>query len=108
MIDSFRDRLKKIRCDLGMTQKDFGLAGGVLQQAQYKYESGKRTPDLEYLQLISINLNIDLNYLCNGSIKLDNLDLNIDEIDLIESYRLLIPDQKEMLKALIPKGSEGQ
>lgn len=46
-------RLREERERLGMTQRVFGDIGGVEPNAQGKYESGGRTPRLDYLAALA-------------------------------------------------------
>lgn len=47
-------RLREERERLGMTQRVFGDIGGVEPNAQGKYESGERTPRIDYLAALSV------------------------------------------------------
>lgn len=46
------DRLREERTRLGLSQAEFGAVGGVAANAQGHYESGKRSPDTDYLAKI--------------------------------------------------------
>ncbi|CAI3807471.1 hypothetical protein GLGCALEP_04503 [Pseudomonas sp. MM221] len=46
-------RLREERERLGMTQRVFGDIGGVEPNAQGKYESGERTPRVDYLAALA-------------------------------------------------------
>lgn len=59
------ERLKEERLRLSLNQSEFGDAGGVKKDAQLKYESGKRTPDIEYLAKIS-QFGVDILYVITG------------------------------------------
>lgn len=63
--EAFPTRLKTERRRLGMTQEEFGAAGGVRRATQYLYESGERTPSAEYLARITA-AGADLSYLVAG------------------------------------------
>ncbi|MEX5623959.1 helix-turn-helix transcriptional regulator, partial [Pseudomonas syringae] len=47
-------RLREERERLGMTQRVFGDIGGVEPNAQGKYESGERTPRVDYLAALAV------------------------------------------------------
>lgn len=47
-------RLREERERLGMTQRVFGDIGGVEPNAQGKYESGERTPRIDYLAALAV------------------------------------------------------
>lgn len=48
-----------------MTQPDFGALAGIGKQSQINYESGKRSPDAEYLAAIA-NSGVDVLYILTG------------------------------------------
>jgi len=64
-MSDFSARLKLVRERTGLSQAVFGAMGGVLQQAQYKYEKGTRKPDIEYLISLAEH-GIDTQFLITG------------------------------------------
>lgn len=58
-------RLREERHRLNLTQALFAKAGGVAPNAQVNYESGKRLPKADYLELIS-RLGVDISYVVTG------------------------------------------
>jgi len=58
-------RLREERERLGMTQKVFGVIGGVEPNAQGKYESGERTPKADYLAAVACE-GVDVLYVLTG------------------------------------------
>lgn len=58
-------RLKEERERLGISQADFAKACGVGRTAQFNYESGKRSPDGDYLYAAG-ELGVDTGYLLFG------------------------------------------
>ena len=58
-------RLREERERLGLTQRVFGDIGGVEPNAQGKYESGERTPRLDYLAALS-RQGVDALYVVKG------------------------------------------
>lgn len=58
-------RLREERERLGMTQRVFGDIGGVEPNAQGKYESGERTPRLDYLAALATR-GVDALYVLSG------------------------------------------
>ena len=58
-------RLREERVRIGYSQEAFGAIGGVKLQAQNNYESGKRSPDMEYLSSISTT-GADVLYILTG------------------------------------------
>lgn len=68
----FGERLRQERQRLGLSQEEFGEAGGVKKVAQSNYETGKRRPDSEYLERVS-SLGVDVQFLFSG-MRTDNPD----------------------------------
>ena len=59
----FKDRLRELRTSRGLTQDDFAKATGLTRSAISMYESGKREPNFEVLEMIADFFNVDMNYL---------------------------------------------
>lgn len=83
-MDGFPQRLRSVREALGISQASFGALGGVLQQAQFKYEKGERKPDVEYLFNLAEH-NIDIQYIITGIPS--NSRLSEKEVYLIKLFR---------------------
>ncbi|AZB57232.1 XRE family transcriptional regulator [Cereibacter sphaeroides] len=64
-MSSFPDRLREERERLGLIQPELGQIGGVGKQTQINYESGKRSPDADYLTKIAA-FGVDTLYLLTG------------------------------------------
>jgi len=62
---AFGQRLREERTRLGLTQKEFGEAGGVRMQAQSHYEAELRRPDIDYLAAVA-NAGVDILYVVTG------------------------------------------
>ncbi len=58
-------RLREERNRLGLSQTDFGAAGGVKLGAQHAYEAGKRSPDAEYFASLAL-AGVDVEYVITG------------------------------------------
>ncbi len=54
-------RLREERGRLGLSQRDFGLLGGVAANAQGKYEGGERAPRADYLAALA-RAGVDVQY----------------------------------------------
>ncbi|MDF0733643.1 helix-turn-helix transcriptional regulator [Pseudomonas entomophila] len=61
----FGPRLREERERLGLTQRVFGDIGGVEPNAQGKYESGERTPRIDYLASLAAK-GVDALYVISG------------------------------------------
>lgn len=87
--DGISARLKEERNRLGMTQTEFGVAGGVSLGTQSAYESAKTSPDLRYMAAIA-SVGADVLYVLTG--KPSSPLLQGDEAELLRRYRLAIPE----------------
>ena len=91
----FNERLKTLRLEKGITQKDLGKMIGVGRTTISEYESGKIVPKQDGLIKIAEYFNVSVDYLTGVSdvmqetrFKLPKTDLNID-IKLKQTIRLL-------------------
>ncbi|MBF8740744.1 MULTISPECIES: helix-turn-helix domain-containing protein [Pseudomonas] len=64
-MNGFGPRLREERERLGLTQRVFGDIGGVEPNAQGKYESGERTPRVDYLAALA-SRGVDALYVLSG------------------------------------------
>lgn len=63
----FPDILRSLRQQVGLNQTDFARAIGVSRSTIGMYETGKREPDFETLELIADYFNVSLDYLIGNS-----------------------------------------
>lgn len=90
-------RLREERERLGMTQRVFGDIGGVEPNAQGKYESGERTPRLDYLAALATR-GVDALYVLSGlRTPAAHEGLNTDESGLLGAFRKLRSDDQAAL-----------
>lgn len=68
------ERIKKIRLEKGMTQKQVAEKSGLFDSAIRKYEGGRQNPKLETLERIAAALEIDPYYLVFGDEKIQSND----------------------------------
>ena len=88
-MNGFGPRLREERERLGMTQRVFGDIGGVEPNAQGKYESGERTPRVDYLAALSVR-GVDALYVLSGIRTPAPLEgLSTDESGLLGAFRQL-------------------
>ena len=59
----FNERLKELRLSRELTQEEFAKRIGISRSAVGLYETGKREPDFETLELFADFFNVDMNYL---------------------------------------------
>ena len=94
-------RLRDERERLGMTQRVFGDIGGVEPNAQGKYESGERTPRLDYLAALATR-GVDALYVLSGlRTPAAHEGLNTDESGLLGAFRKLRSDDQAALLHLL-------
>ncbi|AFO45901.1 MULTISPECIES: helix-turn-helix domain-containing protein [Pseudomonas] len=94
-------RLREERERLGMTQRVFGDIGGVEPNAQGKYESGERTPRLDYLAALATR-GVDALYVLSGLRTPAALEgLNTDESGLLGAFRKLRSEDQAALLHLL-------
>lgn len=82
------NRLREERERLKLSQVALGEIGGIKKLAQINYESGKRTPDAQYLQAIS-RIGVDVLYVVTGvrSNVSSTRHLTSDEQQLLDLFR---------------------
>jgi transcriptional regulator with XRE-family HTH domain len=91
-------RLREERERLGMTQKVFGVIGGVEPNAQGKYESGERTPKADYLAAVA-GQGVDVLYVLTGQRTPTPIEhLSGAEANVLGSYRVLPREGQEALQ----------
>lgn len=64
-METIGERLREERERAGLSQQALGEIGGVLKQAQLKYEHGKRKPDAAYIAAIAA-AGLDILYILTG------------------------------------------
>lgn len=65
-MSELKDRLKKIRRDLDLTQTEFAQKIGTVQNTITGYESGRRTPSRPVITSICRVFNVNEDWLLNG------------------------------------------
>ncbi|MBS0477187.1 MAG: helix-turn-helix transcriptional regulator [Proteobacteria bacterium] len=78
------ERLQEERKNLGLSQAQFGEAGGVQKRAQINYEAGERSPDAAYLERIAA-IGADVQYVITGV--RTTASLSADEQELLSLFR---------------------
>ena len=101
---NFSENLKKIRKEKKITQKQIADFLNIKQQAISQYESGITIPKADVLRKIAECLDVSVNYLLDSTEDTDKDDLTEDAQKLLELYRSLPSDKKnislELLKVL--------
>ncbi|GAA0054123.1 helix-turn-helix domain-containing protein [Streptococcus canis] len=79
----FPERLKELRKNKNLTQKDMANHFGTSQPSYQAWESGKRTPNSESLDKIASFFNVSTDYLLgNTEIKNPN-KINLSEFEIL-------------------------
>lgn len=82
-----------------MSQADIADAAGITRLTQGKYETGKHSPDANYLGAV-LALGMDVTYLLTGVRSLTPAEgISDDEAMLLEYYRASPPEGKVSLRA---------
>ena len=93
-------RLRQERERLGLSQKAFGLIGGVEANAQGKYENGDRAPKADYLSRVSEH-GVDVLYVLTGSRTPTLIDnLSPAEEKILISLRILQKEDQDAIRRL--------
>lgn len=99
-------RLREERERLGMTQRVFGDIGGVEPNAQGKYESGERTPRVDYLAAVAAK-GFDALYVLNGvRTPVPLHGLSAQESDILNALRRLAEADKAAIVHLLERLSD--
>lgn len=97
------NRLKTLRVNKGLKQKDIAQILNITSSAYGFYEQGKRTPTLDVLITLSKYYKISLDWLITGS---NNFGNNIvisdtNEKYFIEKYRKLTDSDKTKITGMV-------
>ena len=86
-MDDFSMKLKELRKEKGLTQKELGAAIGISEVMIGQYERGVRTPKIEMRDKIANALGVTLNYFLSDSdytneVLAQIIDAGIDKLEL--------------------------
>lgn len=96
------ERLKEERERLGFTQTAFSVLGGISLRAQANYESGKHSPDLNYLAAIE-KVGVDASYVITG--KRTEATIAGEEELLLRGFRQMDSETKRRTLAMVYGGT---
>lgn len=98
----FGDRLRKLRKEHKLTQKELGEKVSVSSRVIGYYESNERFPDKETLIALAEYFQVSLDYLLCRNDNRNNIDLNDNEyLYLIKDINSLNEDSKKQIKEFI-------
>lgn len=102
-MSNLSDRLKTLRTEKGIKQKDVANILGITTSAYGFYEQGKRTPTIEVLLSLSQYYKVSLDWLISGFDDFgDNLVISDDnEKYFIEKYRKLNNIDKIKIEGMV-------
>ena len=84
--NSFGERLRNLRVEMGYSQAEFAKLLGICKQTIYIYENGYSEPSLSKLITIATKCKVSLDWLCGLSI---NQDITTSTQQLVSFYRYL-------------------
>ena len=94
----FPERLKALRLEVNLTQKEAAEKIGISQQAYADWEKGKKNPTQERLSILADLFNVSTDYLLGHS---DNRTIEEDELSEVEMlFRATSLDMTEEEKAI--------
>lgn len=97
---TFHKRLKELRISKNLSQQKLADDLCINKQTISQYERGVRQPNLEMLLILCDYFNVNSDFLLGHSDVTGRL-LDLEEIELIENYRKLSPEQKQLVKRML-------
>lgn len=95
----FTERLKSLRKEAGLTQKDIALHFKTSPQSYAQWEKGLRSPSKESLEKLANFFNVSTDYLLgNSDIKNPEDELSNVEILFRKTSKNMTPEQKEVFQ----------
>lgn len=112
-MEGFKDRLKALRSQRHISQKELADKMGINKQTISQYERGVRNPDLEMLSLLCDYFNVSADFILGKTdvtprflnskelALLDGGPLSDDEISMIVAYRNASDGRRDAVRALL-------
>lgn len=97
----FKDRLKELREEKGLTQIQLAEELGMSRGTVGNYESGTRKPRFEDFEAIADYFNVELDYLYGRSN--ERPEYNLEQQWIMRCYEKADPDTKIAIKTLLRK-----
>lgn len=105
----FGERLKNLRLEKKLTQKELGANLSLAESTISLYESAKREPDFETVKKIAAFFGVSTDYLLSGkTINGSKLDFSPLENFIKEYEGLSSDDQEKAMKELFNRIVEGK
>lgn len=96
------DRLKELRREKGLNQKDLAKLLGVTESAYGYYEQGRREPSNEAQEKLANVFDCSIDYL-TGRSDIKKVDLDPLSLKVLEEYNKLPEEDKEYIRGLIDR-----
>ncbi len=88
------DRISQLRKSKGYTQDELAKLLSISRPSLTQVELGKRNLSVIELKKIADNLSISIDKLLSNDFKIDDIELNTDEVDNNQELRISIPNLK--------------
>jgi len=96
-------RIKQIREQLGIKQKDFAASIGMAANTLSQYETGKRQPDLETLKLIASGLGVSIDELLEVEMKKAPAETRVNRVAQVSPPKPLYSSEAQKVAASYDK-----
>jgi transcriptional regulator with XRE-family HTH domain len=103
---SIGGRLRTVRKELGLSQRELAEITGVIPNTQGFYERGKRMPDAGYLEKI-FAIGGDVTYILTG-VRAPGPALSPVEVDLLDNFRACEEVDRSALRQLAMRSAEAR
>lgn len=90
-MSNFPSKIKKLRIENGLTQKQIAESLNVSQNAVYNWENGKREPNLDMIKQIAKYFDFPLYLLLDDNFNLENVELEMKRARPYKSYEMEEP-----------------
>ena len=99
-MEKIRDRLKRVRNELGIKQGEFAARIGLKQGSYSDIENGKEILTDRNMKLICLEFGVNMDWLQHGGDGpvLKNQGLAPDERELLDLYEKLIPENRKEVR----------
>ena len=94
----FKERLKKVRVEKGISQSELAKSIGVHVTNISRYERGENRPTSDVLTKLANSLDVTADYLMGGSVD-DNAQKTISDKELLSQFQKVekLPNDKKMI-----------
>lgn len=97
-LQALGQRIRRVRLEMEMNQKDFAKLGGVSITSQQQYEAAKTPPTVEYLYRLE-GVGVDIVQLLSGQCADGSMDY--ENSQLLEMISLLSDREKAAIMAML-------